>query len=148
MRRVFATRKAALRVNMTPMIDVVFLLIIFFLVSSHLAKQDQRTPLDLPQAVSGQAERDQRPVVTIMVLAEEGGLQLGGRLVAEESLTERIREQVLAAGEPLQVRIRADRQVPYRRVAPILKASLQAGCGDVVFAVHIPAERPAMAPSG
>jgi biopolymer transport protein ExbD len=130
------------------MIDVVFLLIIFFLVSSHLAKQDQRTPMDLPQAISGQPERDQRHVLTILVLAEEGGLQMGGRTVAEDSLTELIRERVLAVGEPVQVRIRADRQVPYRRVAPILKASLQAGCGDVVFAVHVPTERPLTAPAG
>ncbi len=36
--------------NMTPMIDVVFLLIIFFLVSSHLARQENRLPLDLPVA--------------------------------------------------------------------------------------------------
>lgn len=148
MRRVFAARQSALRVNMTPMIDVVFLLIIFFLVSSHLAKQDQRTPIDLPQAISGQPERDQRHVLTILVLAEEGGLQMGGRTVAEDSLTELIRERVLAVGEPVQVRIRADRQVPYRRVAPILKASLQAGCGDVVFAVHVPTERPLTAPAG
>ncbi len=148
MRRVFAARQSALRVNMTPMIDVVFLLIIFFLVSSHLAKQDQRTPMDLPQAISGQPERDQRHVLTILVLAEEGGLQMGGRTVAEDSLTELIRERVLAVGEPVQVRIRADRQVPYRRVAPILKASLQAGCGDVVFAVHVPTERPLTAPAG
>jgi biopolymer transport protein ExbD len=148
MRRVFAARQSALRVNMTPMIDVVFLLIIFFLVSSHLAKQDQRTPIDLPQAISGQPERDQRHVLTILVLAEEGGLQMGGRTVAEDSLAELIRERVLAVGEPVQVRIRADRQVPYRRVAPILKASLQAGCGDVVFAVHVPTERPLTAPAG
>lgn len=148
MRRVFASRHGSVRVNMTPMIDVVFLLIIFFLVSSHLAKQDQRMPMDLPQAASGQSERDSRQVLTIVVLPEEGALQLGGRMVAEDSLTELIRERVLAITEPLQVRIRADRQVPYGRVAPILKASLQAGCGDVVFAVHLPNERPAVTPSG
>ena len=38
--------------NMTPMIDVVFLLIIFFLVSSHLARQESRVPLELPDALS------------------------------------------------------------------------------------------------
>ena len=36
------------------MIDVVFLLIIFFLVSSHLARQESQLPLPLPDAVSGE----------------------------------------------------------------------------------------------
>ncbi len=39
--------------NMTPMIDVVFLLIIFFLVSTHLAKQEAQLELPLPVAESG-----------------------------------------------------------------------------------------------
>ena len=39
--------------NMTPMIDVVFQLIIFFLLSSHLAKQETQLPLPLPEAISG-----------------------------------------------------------------------------------------------
>ena len=38
--------------NMTPMIDVVFLLIIFFLVSSHLAQQETQVTVDLPDASS------------------------------------------------------------------------------------------------
>ena len=40
-------RSGSLGFNMTPMIDVVFLLIIFFLVSSHLAKQEVQMPLPL-----------------------------------------------------------------------------------------------------
>lgn len=56
---------------MTPMIDVVFLLIVFFLVSSHLAKQESRLPLPLPDAESGlpSAER-QTARVTVNVLSD------------------------------------------------------------------------------
>ena len=39
---------------MTPMIDVTFLLIIFFLVSSHLAQQELQVDLELPAAASGE----------------------------------------------------------------------------------------------
>ena len=45
--------------NMTPMIDVVFLLIIFFLVSSHLAKQESQMEIDLPNTESGSGDRSQ-----------------------------------------------------------------------------------------
>ena len=41
--------------NMTPLIDVVFLLIIFFLVSSQLARQEANIELELPEASTGSA---------------------------------------------------------------------------------------------
>ena len=54
--------RGSLGFNMTPMIDVVFLLIIFFLVSSHLAQQEVQLELDLPGAGTGQrAEQDDAP---------------------------------------------------------------------------------------
>jgi len=37
-------------ISMTPMIDIVFLLIIFFLVSSHMASRETAQPIDLPSA--------------------------------------------------------------------------------------------------
>ena len=68
--------------NMTPMIDVVFQLIIFFLLSSHLAKQETQLPLPLPTAGSGQAEQDSdRPRLTVNVLAD-GTLLVAGHVVA------------------------------------------------------------------
>ena len=48
------TQDGGVHFNMTPMIDVVFLLIIFFLVSSHLAKQEVHLELPLPAADSGE----------------------------------------------------------------------------------------------
>ena len=44
--------RGSLGFSMTPMIDVVFLLIIFFLVSSHLAQQEVQLDLDLPAKAS------------------------------------------------------------------------------------------------
>ena len=57
--------------NMTPMIDVVFLLIIFFLVSSHLSRQESQLELELPTASTGQDDVDQEtPRLTINVQAD------------------------------------------------------------------------------
>ena len=59
-------RQRAIQLNMTPLIDVVFLLIIFFLVSSHLARQETQVELDLPTASSGEEEvYSNRPRVTL-----------------------------------------------------------------------------------
>ena len=63
--------KSSYGFNMTPMIDVVFLLIIFFLVSSHLSKQESQMELALPGAASGQDDIDQQtPRITVNVKAD------------------------------------------------------------------------------
>ena len=122
--------------NMTPMIDVVFQLIIFFLLSSHLARQETRLPLPLPSAASGQAEHDiERPRVTVNVLAD-GTLLVANRPTAADELTALLRERHAAHGERLQVRIRADRGVPYPLAEPVMLACVQAGIWDVAFAVQ------------
>ncbi len=67
------------------MIDVTFLLIIFFLVSSHLAKQENNVPLELPETQTGidsALDRD-HPTTTIHV-TRDGGFQMGGQSISIE----------------------------------------------------------------
>src|SRR5205823_11255188 len=97
--------------NMTPLIDVVFQLIIFFLLSSHLAKQEKQLPLALPTAKSGTVEAaDARPRLTINVLAD-GTLLVANRPIKSDDLAGLLRERRAAHGDELEVRIRADRGV-------------------------------------
>ena len=71
---------------MTPMIDVVFLLIIFFLVSSHLAKQESQMDIDLPNAESGlESEPSTNPRIVINV-TRNGQLLISGRRVSEAQI--------------------------------------------------------------
>jgi len=122
--------------NMTPMIDVVFQLIIFFLLSSHLAKQEKQLPLPLPAARSGLVEAaDARPRLTVNVLAD-GTLLVANRPIRAEDLVGLLRERRAAHGEELEVRIRADRSVLYRRVEPVMVACVQAGIWNVAYAVQ------------
>lgn len=127
---------------MTPMIDVVFQLIIFFLVSSHLVKQEVQMPLPLPLADSGPTAVDEdRPRVIINVL-EDGRILLAGGVVHRTDLERRLRRQfetfqaAHAQRDDLEVRIRSDRSVPYARVEPILLACARAGVWNVTFAVY------------
>ena len=71
--------------NMTPMIDVVFLLIIFFLVSSHLARQENRLPLDLPMASSFAPLDPERAPLTISI-DRDAKFRVNGNVVDEASL--------------------------------------------------------------
>ena len=127
--------RAEVGFNMTPMIDVVFLLIIFFLVSSHLAQQESRLQLPLPRAESGvETVYDERPRVTVNVL-DDGNVLLAGRRVSVDELLQRLNHEVSRMGQELELRIRADRDVPYRFVGPVMFAAARAGVWQVNFAV-------------
>ena len=133
--------RGSLGFNMTPMIDVVFLLIIFFLVSSHLVRQDtqmESEELNLPQADSGQpAEADlaRRVVVNVLPDPVSGGrFVVGGRPIRSDELHELIAYRD-RSGRRMEVRIRADCTVPYRVVEPLMIACARAGVWKVTFAV-------------
>ncbi len=121
--------------NMTPMIDVVFLLIIFFLVSSHLAQQEVQLDLDLPTATTGGPPTMRLPArVTVNVLAD-GQVLLGGDPVDVEQLGRRLQYVRRQAGPDLEVRLRSDRHVAYRHVEPVLVRCARNGIWNVTFAV-------------
>ena len=126
--------------NMTPMIDVVFLLIIFFLVSSHLAKREAQMDLPLPDAASGQERtEDGGPRLTVNVM-QDGQLMLAGRVVGQMDLKRRFEEKLQEAGRDLEVVIRGHRDVPYRYVEPIMLSCVRAGIWNVTFAVYRPGD--------
>ena len=121
---------------MTPMIDVVFLLIIFFLVSSHLARQETQMELALPVAESAADDVDQEtPRVTINV-KPDGSLWLAGRAIKKEQLTQRLKAIRSAQNDNVEVRIRGSKLAPYSSVEPIMLACTQSGIWKVSYAVY------------
>ena len=121
---------------MTPMIDVVFLLIIFFLVSSHLAKQESQLELELPVASSGEEDLDQQtPRITINVKSD-GSLWLAGRPIANHDLSDAFTAARDKEGEDMEVRIRGSRSAPYATVEPIMLACTNAKIWNVTYAVY------------
>lgn len=118
------------------MIDVVFLLIIFFLVSSHLARQESQMELELPVAASGADDVDQQtPRVTINVKSD-GSLWLAGRPIAAGQLKARLLAAREKEGDDIEVRIRGSRSAPYSTVEPIMLACTDSRIWNVTFAVY------------
>ena len=121
--------------NMTPMIDVVFLLIIFFLVSSHLAQRESRIELDLPVATKGQDDVPNDSKRIIVNVLPSGSILIGGREVLPESLAQLFTTKAGSNPEDVQIRIRGDRNVTYDKVSPIMKSAVDAGIWNVIFTV-------------
>ncbi len=127
--------RGAVGFNMTPMIDIVFLLIIFFLVSSHLAKQEVQLDLDLPPATTGVTPNAHDSKWLVINVLPEGHVLLGGQRVTHDELRERLSFQRQEEGGDVEVRIRTDRLVPYRFVEPVMVACARSGLWNVTFAV-------------
>jgi biopolymer transport protein ExbD len=133
--------RGSLEFNMTPMIDVTFQLIIFFLVSNRMAQQETQVAVDLPQARSGVEQIDDAVRKVTVNVTSDGAWQVAGRQVDETGLGEFLLEEHKKA-EQIEVRIRCDRAVDYGRVKPILRRCLQADVWKVTFAVIDPEARP------
>lgn len=120
---------------MTPMIDVVFLLIIFFLVSSHLARQESSMDLDLPAAMAGREDFDQTTTRITINVKRNGSLWLGGQPVEAQQLVARFAKLRAEQGDGVEVRIRGSREAAYSTVEPIMLACTKASIWNVKYAV-------------
>lgn len=110
-----------------PMIDIIFFLLVFFMLHS-LSMIEQRTlPVQLPQAA--QTQREERTALDITVL-KDGNVMLGDTIVGIEELGVRIAAAV-AADSGLHVVVRGDKDVDYGRIVQTLDEIKAAG------AVHI-----------
>lgn len=121
-------------VNLTPMIDMVFLLLIFFLAATTFAKEEEvQMALDLPKAASG--ARAERPRPIVVNIGRDGALTVDGRRVELESLRERL-EAAAQGGREQEVVIRGDTQVHFGVVAKALDACRLARLNKVAIAAR------------
>jgi biopolymer transport protein ExbD len=112
-------------VNLTPMIDVVFLLIIFFMVGTQFSKQEQQIEIKLPGvgSVNSLLTPPPRREVTI---DSSGAAFLDGYPVTPLELTSRLAEMRRQYPD-LAVAVRADAQARQRDVVPVYGAINKAG---------------------
>jgi biopolymer transport protein ExbD len=127
--RSHAPRRA--RIEIIPMIDVVFFLLVFFMMTSLAMTIYQGLPVALPEASSGQKNAAEIASIT---LAKDGGSFLNSEPVTVASLGARIRP-LLAKNRELAVVVNADRQVAHARVVDVLDELRQTGVGRIAIAV-------------
>lgn len=116
-------------VQMTPLIDCVFLLLIFFLVASTLKKLDQQLEVDLPQAaaaVTMQTPED----ATIIGIDAQGEFYLSATPVGRAILFDRLNELSMGDKESF-IRIDADRAAPSAVLVEVLSQLRQRNLTNV-----------------
>lgn len=116
--------------DLTPMIDMIFLLLIFFLLTSFFVLPTLN--VSLPQSRS--AESKVPPALTVTIQSD-GTLLFQGQLIAEPTLLTRLRE-IYAQQAEKAVIIQADKRVPFGRVVQVMELSKKAGVQDLSFLVE------------
>lgn len=119
--------------NLTPLIDIVFLLLVFFMLTSHFVRENT-IDIDLPVADSGKALKDDKQLE--VVIDARGVIRIGNQNIAPEALEDTLR-QALSSKQDKVVRVRGDRSAALGRAVNILDAARKAGAQ----AVDIVAER-------
>lgn len=124
--------------NLTPMVDVVFQLILFFLLGTKFTEMERKIGLEIPQVTSSQAlaATAERHVINIY---PDGTITFNGTPVSLQQLRKRLQDAA-AEGPSAGVLVRADAQGPFQAVATVLAACKQAGLGQLGIAV-MPAEQ-------
>ena len=134
-------RRTPLRFNITPMIDVVFLLIIFFLVASYFIRSDQSRQVDLPVASKGQSDELSSPHRLTITIEQDGHLSVGGVPTSEKQILTRIAElsqNPPADGIPPEVRIRSDRNAKFGAIRTLIEQCAAQNIRSIRFAVTLP----------
>jgi biopolymer transport protein ExbD len=133
--RIKTEEKEETKLQMAPMIDMVFLLIIFFMTASHLSSS-QNVRLDMAIANRGTIPRERPNRWTVNVLAD--GTILSGQLpVPVETLKQLVTER-LQFEPDVKVYLRADKATPHKQVKEVMNAMSSAGVAEFIFGVYSP----------
>ena len=115
-------------INMTPLVDVMLVLLIIFIITVPVMKH--AVPVELPRA-SSQAPDPAVQSVRLTVDAQ-GDFYFNEARVSDEELDRLLREQAARQPQP-QVQLKGDRSVRYERVAQALAAVQRAGLRNIGF---------------
>jgi biopolymer transport protein ExbD len=122
--------------DMTPMIDVVFQLMIFFLVATKLDEAEREFPVALPTASEAKPFTS-RPTEVFVNIDRSGRYFVQGRFMSIDELQNLLRHS--AANNPTQsVRIRADQDAQTKFLVAAINATVKAGIRDYRIDTAIP----------
>ena len=117
-------------INVTPLVDVVLVLLIIFMVTAKLIVS-QSVPLDLPKAATGS---DIQTVFSV-VLAADGTTQVDSKTLPNDDAILGLAKSAYEKNNELRAVIKADTSVPHGRVIHVLDLLKQAQVKKIAFGV-------------
>ena len=123
-------------IQLAPMIDIVFLLLIFFLVTWQFSRSEQDSRVKIP--TSSQGKEETRAISEINVnIRQSGELVINGEVLTEQELQTKLRA-IVAVYQNQPVRLRGDGEITYQTLMGVIDICQQAGIWNISFATRRP----------
>ena len=117
-------------INVTPLVDVMLVLLIIFMVTAPLMTAG--VPVELPESRAKALAQDQQQVT--LTMARDGRIFIGKTAIARGELADRLAALPRnAAGKPPQVTLRADQALNYGRVMTVMGELNRAGFNSIAL---------------
>lgn len=123
--------------QLAPMIDIVFLLLIFFIVTWQFTKSETELSVSVPTAKEGAEPNRQKGEISINILAD-GTIRIESVTLDLPQLLEKL-ASIAAQYKNQPVRIRGDGGVAYQRIVEVIDTCQKAGIWNISFATQKPA---------
>jgi biopolymer transport protein ExbD len=124
------------QMQLAPMIDIVFLLLIFFIVTWQFTKSETELKVSVPTAQEGADPQRQQGEIIINILSD-GTIKVEGGVVDLAQLLEKL-ASIAAQYKNQPVRIRGDGGVAYQRIVEVIDTCQKAGIWNISFATQKP----------
>jgi biopolymer transport protein ExbD len=117
--------------QLAPMIDMTFLLLIFFMVTTKISKEQIKEEIKLPVASNAIIPSDisNRDIISI---DERGNYFIGQEPAGKKELADYLKKR-FENTPPLRLYIRADKTTPGKKIKEVMKMAADAGAVDVIF---------------
>jgi len=125
-------RRISTHLNIAPLIDVVFLLLIFFMLSSHFVTQPG-IKVTLPSAITARLHPEEDIIISI---AEDNNLYLNERRVSLENLSEQL-EIEIARAENKTVIIKADEKIDLGLAVKVMDIAREADAERLIISTKL-----------
>ena len=128
---------------LAPMIDVVFLLLIFFIATMQFSQSERELEVSVPVAEEG-ADARQTVGEIIVNVKEDGEVVVGNAVMTQAQLFEKL-QRIAAVHKNLAknqaIRIRGDGQVEYQKIVEVIDVCQKAGIPNISFATQVQRKR-------
>lgn len=122
--------------NLVPMIDVLFLLLAFFIISWQFSKSETELNVKVPTAQEGADPTQQRGEIIINIFAD-GSIRVEGKTLTLPEL-ELVLIDIRKAWEQQPVRLRGDASATYQQMVDVIDTCQKAGIWNISFAAQRP----------
>ena len=125
------------KIMIIPMIDIIFFLLVFFMMSTLYMVEQRTLPINLPQASAAQSDMAKNVAITV---AKDGAIYVDQEQIPAELFKARIQAQLARQTDTAFI-LRADKQAEYGRVVMILDELKAVGVKKVAVATEQQAQR-------